>query len=84
MSAESIETIRNYMLAIEEENDLLKSGELSPQVGRVITGNRRLQLKAAEVAFRMRQQLKLKGDEVPLLARPEAVAEKKALASAAA
>ena len=84
MSAESIETIRNYMLAIEEENDLLKSGELSPQVGRVITGNRRLQLKAAEVAFRMRQQLKLKGEEVPLLARPEAVAEKKAPASAAA
>ena len=84
MSAESIETIRNYMLAIEEENDLLKSGELSPQVGRVITGNRRLQLKAAEVAFRVRQQLKLKGEEVPLLARPEAVAEKKAPTSAAA
>jgi hypothetical protein len=79
MSAQSIETIRNFMLAIEEENDLLKSGDLTPQVGRAITSNRRLQLRAAEVGFRMRQALRLKGEEVPLLARAE---EKKESATA--
>ena len=83
MPASSIEGVRNLMLAIEEENDLLKTGELSPQIGRVISGNRRLQLRIAEVAFRIRQQMKLKDEEIPLLPRPEPKPQKKEPATAA-